>query len=47
MIFFMPKNLAHDFCDATAKMDAAHAHEFLEHEHFRGKIVFAVREQKG
>jgi NADPH:quinone reductase-like Zn-dependent oxidoreductase len=23
--------------------DPAHAHEFLEHEHFRGKIVFAVR----
>jgi NADPH:quinone reductase-like Zn-dependent oxidoreductase len=23
--------------------DAADAHEFLEHEHFRGKIVFAVR----
>jgi NADPH:quinone reductase-like Zn-dependent oxidoreductase len=22
--------------------DAAHAHEFLEHEHFRGKIVFDV-----
>ena len=27
-------------------LDAAHAHEFLEHEHFRGKIVFAFREQK-
>jgi NADPH:quinone reductase len=27
--------------------DAAQAHEFLEHEHFRGKIVFAVREQSG
>ena len=26
--------------------DPANAHEFLEHEHFRGKIVFAVREQK-
>jgi NADPH:quinone reductase-like Zn-dependent oxidoreductase len=23
--------------------DPANAHEFLEHEHFRGKIVFAVR----
>ena len=27
--------------------DPANAHEFLEHEHFRGKIVFAVREQNG
>ena len=27
--------------------DPAHAHEFLENGHFRGKIVFAVREQNG
>jgi NADPH:quinone reductase-like Zn-dependent oxidoreductase len=27
--------------------DPANAHEFLEHEHFRGKIVFAVRKQNG
>jgi hypothetical protein len=27
--------------------DATQVHEFLEHEHFRGKIVFAVREQNG
>jgi NADPH:quinone reductase-like Zn-dependent oxidoreductase len=26
--------------------DPADAHEFLEHEHFRGKIVFAVSEQE-
>jgi NADPH:quinone reductase-like Zn-dependent oxidoreductase len=27
--------------------DAAQAHEFLEHGHFRGKIVFAVGEENG
>ena len=27
--------------------DPATAHEFLEHGHFRGKIVFAVRDQNG
>jgi NADPH:quinone reductase-like Zn-dependent oxidoreductase len=27
--------------------DPATAHEFLEHGHFRGKIVFAVREPNG
>jgi hypothetical protein len=27
--------------------DPANAHQFVEHEHFRGKIVFAIREQNG